>query len=136
MIRARAVLVRARTTLVNAARGLTKSYGERLRRCGTQQVGIGIGKRAEHRSSGRRGATVGGSRSAQRAHRGPTTGRSSKWPRKHYPEVARLQQVKGVGTLIALDIRADSGRSASFPAKPGRGVLYRPTTGAQKLGQE
>src|SRR5246127_1929587 len=34
-IRARAVLVSARTALVNAARGLVKSYGERLRKCGT-----------------------------------------------------------------------------------------------------
>jgi len=36
-IRARAVLVSARTALVNAARGLVKSYGERLRKCGTEQ---------------------------------------------------------------------------------------------------
>ena len=36
-IRARAVLVSARTALVNAARGLVKSYGERLRKCGTFQ---------------------------------------------------------------------------------------------------
>ncbi len=33
MIRARAGLVRARTALVNTARGLAKSYGERLRGC-------------------------------------------------------------------------------------------------------
>jgi transposase len=33
VIRARAALVRARTMLVNATRGLTKSYGERLRGC-------------------------------------------------------------------------------------------------------
>src|SRR3989475_7795724 len=44
VIRARAALVSARTALVNAARGLTKSYGERLRKCGTQQVS---GKLAE-----------------------------------------------------------------------------------------
>jgi transposase len=31
VIRARAGLVRARTSLINTARGLTKSYGERLR---------------------------------------------------------------------------------------------------------
>jgi transposase len=37
-IRARAALVSARTALVNAARGLTKSYGERLRKCGTPQM--------------------------------------------------------------------------------------------------
>jgi transposase len=36
VIRARAVLVSARTALVNAARGLTKSYGQRLQKCGTQ----------------------------------------------------------------------------------------------------
>jgi transposase len=38
VIRARAGLVRARTALVNAARGLTKSYGERLQKCGTQKM--------------------------------------------------------------------------------------------------
>ena len=38
IIRARAELVSARTALVNAARGLVKSYGERLPKCGTQQV--------------------------------------------------------------------------------------------------
>src|SRR4029077_10139428 len=36
-IRARAVLVSTRTAMVNAARGLAKSYGERLRKCGTEQ---------------------------------------------------------------------------------------------------
>src|ERR1700741_2517316 len=38
VIRARAELVSARTALVNAARGLVKSYGERLPKCGTYQV--------------------------------------------------------------------------------------------------
>jgi transposase len=32
VIRARAALVSTRTALVNAARGLTKSYGERLKK--------------------------------------------------------------------------------------------------------
>ena len=39
VIRARAELVSARTALVNAACGLVKSYGQRLPKCGTQQVG-------------------------------------------------------------------------------------------------
>src|SRR6202051_695382 len=39
VIRARHVLVRTRTTLVNAARGLTKAFGERLRKSGAGQVG-------------------------------------------------------------------------------------------------
>src|SRR5258705_7179360 len=38
VIRARAELVRAETSLVNAARGLVKSYGQRLPKCGTNQV--------------------------------------------------------------------------------------------------
>src|SRR6202008_4846155 len=38
VIRARAALVEARTMLVNAARGLVKSYGERLAKCGSGRV--------------------------------------------------------------------------------------------------
>src|SRR5258707_470755 len=38
VIRARAELVSARTALVNAARGLVKSFGQRLPKCGTDQV--------------------------------------------------------------------------------------------------
>src|SRR5271156_772730 len=38
VIRARAGLVRARTSLVNTARGLTKSYGERLRGCNVRNM--------------------------------------------------------------------------------------------------
>ena len=44
VIRARAALVSARTALVNAVRGLTKSYGERLRKCGTEQMNREIAK--------------------------------------------------------------------------------------------
>src|SRR5580704_9948208 len=49
VIRARAELVSARTALVNAARGLVKSFGERLPKCGTQQVSreLGAGLSAE-----------------------------------------------------------------------------------------
>jgi transposase len=38
VIRARAGLVRARTALINTARGVTKSYGERLRGCSPQKM--------------------------------------------------------------------------------------------------
>src|SRR5271157_3328252 len=38
VIRARAGLVRARTALVNTARGLAKSYGERLRGCNLRNI--------------------------------------------------------------------------------------------------
>src|SRR6201982_735970 len=38
VIRARAGLVRARTALINTARGLAKSYGERLRSCSPRNL--------------------------------------------------------------------------------------------------
>src|SRR5689334_16913665 len=38
LIRARAALVRSRTALVNSARGLAKSYGERLRGCNVRNM--------------------------------------------------------------------------------------------------
>src|SRR5215831_16925443 len=44
VIRARAELVRARTALVNATRGSVKSYGERLPKCGTQQISQELGE--------------------------------------------------------------------------------------------
>src|ERR1700682_3380689 len=44
VIRARAALVSTRTALVNATRGLTKSYGERLKKCGTEQMNREIAK--------------------------------------------------------------------------------------------
>jgi len=51
VIRARAELVSTRTALINGARGLTKSYGERLPKCGTQQISreFGAGLSAELR---------------------------------------------------------------------------------------
>src|ERR1700689_5243623 len=51
VIRARAELVSARTALVNAARGLVKSYGQRLPKCGTYQ---GSGKLAGGLNAGLR----------------------------------------------------------------------------------
>jgi transposase len=44
VVRARAALVGTRTALVNAARGLTKSNGQRLRQCGTEQMNREIAK--------------------------------------------------------------------------------------------
>jgi transposase len=101
VIRARATLVSARTALVNAARGLTKSYGARLPKCGSEQMNREIAKGlsqelrealdpllAEIESLNERIAEY--------------DRRIDKVAKEAYPEAARLQQVKGVGTLIAL----------------------------------
>jgi transposase len=100
-IRARAGLVSARTALVNAARGLVKSYGERLRKCGTEQF---------------RRETTNGLSTELREALEPLLReveslnerikeydrRIEDMTKKTYPEVAVLKQVKGVGNLIAL----------------------------------
>src|ERR1035438_2530971 len=101
VIRARAGLVRARTALVNTVRGLAKSYGERLRGCNVRNMNP---EKAE-----------GLSPELQRALEPLLAGietlserieeyneRIEKLAQESYPQVARLQQVKGVGTLIAL----------------------------------
>src|SRR5580700_1965703 len=101
VIRARAALVSARTALVNAARGLTKSYGQRLRKCGTAQMN--------------RESTKGLSPELREAldpllaEIESLNARIAEYDRRIeqiakdlYPEVARLKQVKGVGTVIAL----------------------------------
>ena len=99
-IRARAVLVSARTALVNAARGLVKSYGERLRKCGTEQF--------------RRDTTSGLSTGLREAldpllqEVESLNERIQEYDRRietmskvTYPETALLKQIKGVGNLIA-----------------------------------
>jgi transposase len=100
VIRARATLVSARTAMVNAARGLTKSYGARLPKCGSEQMNREIAKGlsqelrealdpllAEIESLNERIAEY--------------DRRIEKVAKEVYPEAALLRQVKGVGTLIA-----------------------------------
>ena len=98
-IRARAVLVSARTALVNAARGLVKSYGERLRKCDTQQFlretsGLSTGLREALEPLLREVESL--NERIQEYDR-----RIEKMAKQTYPETALLKQVKGVGDLIA-----------------------------------
>src|SRR3974377_179676 len=99
-IRARAGLVSARTALVNAARGLVKSYGERLRKCGTQQVRreITVGL-----SPGLRGALEPLLREVESLNERiqEYDRRIEKMAKETYPETSLLKQVQGVGSLIA-----------------------------------
>lgn len=100
-IRARAGLVSARTALVNAARGLVKSYGERLRKCGTEQVcreatsGLSPELREALEPLLREVESL--NECIQEYDR-----RITKMAKEEYPETALLKQVKGVGDLIAM----------------------------------
>jgi transposase len=101
VIRARAELVSARTALVNAARGLVKSYGQRLPKCGTQQVSreLGTGLPAELREALEPLLKEVESLN-QRIQEYDE--QMEKIAKESYPHVKLLKQVKGVGTQIAL----------------------------------
>jgi transposase len=101
VIRARAELVRARTCLVNAARGLVKSYGQRLPQCGTQQVSreLAAGLHAELREVLE--PLLQEIESLNERIQEYEV-RMEKIAKESYPQVELLKQVKGVGTQIAL----------------------------------
>jgi transposase len=101
VIRARAGLVRARTALVNTARGLAKSYGERLRGCNVRNMNP---EKAEVLSPELQTALeplLAGIESLSERIREYNEA-IEQLAQESYPQVARLKQVKGVGTLIAL----------------------------------
>jgi transposase len=66
VIRARAGRVRARTALINTARGLTKSYGERLRGCSPRNMNPEKSSVAESGAASGVGTVAGCPRIAQR----------------------------------------------------------------------
>src|SRR5690348_718074 len=101
VIRARAELVSARTALVNAARGLVKSYGQRLPKCGTYQVSEKLG---EGLSAELREVLVPLFQEIESLNERVKEydERMEKLAKEVYPEVSLLKQVKGVGTQIAL----------------------------------
>jgi transposase len=101
VIRARAGLVRARTALVNTARGLAKSYGERLRGCNVRNMNPekAQGLSPELRSALEPLLTTLESISEQIREYNQ---RIETLAEERYPQTALLKQVKGVGPLIAL----------------------------------
>jgi len=101
VIRARAGLVRARTALINVARGLTKSYGERLKGCNARNLNS---QKAQGLSPELRDALeplLEAMESLSERIR-ECNQRIEGIAQEHYPQTALLKQVKGVGTLVAL----------------------------------
>jgi len=91
VIRARAALVSTRTALVNAARGLTKCYGERLRKCGTGTNESRDRQGTEPGVAGRLGAAVAGIESLNERI-AEYDRRIEQIAKEAHPEVALLQQ--------------------------------------------
>jgi transposase len=101
VIRARAGLVRARTALINTARGLAKSYGERLQGCNPRNVNPekaqGLSPELQAALQPLLAAVEALSEQIRECNE-----RIEQLARQRYPQTAVLKQVKGVGTLIAL----------------------------------
>ena len=100
VVRGRAELIAARTQLINSARGLVKPLGERLKPCDADQVTAGLGESLSPEAK----AVVGPLLKAVEA----ISEQIDKYDEqieeiaKRYPEVKLLQQVYGVGPLIAM----------------------------------
>jgi transposase len=101
LIRARAGLVRARTALVNTARGLAKSYGERLRGCNVRNMNPekaeGLSPELQRALEPLLACIESVSEQIREYNE-----RIEDLAQEGYPQTALLKQVKGVGTLIAL----------------------------------
>jgi len=101
MIRSRAALVDGRTGLINSARGQAKSFGERLGSCDADQMAV---EKLKELPEGMRAALEPVLRiveeMTQEIHEYDK--KLAEIAREHYPETALLQQISGVGALIAL----------------------------------
>jgi transposase len=101
VIRARAGLVRARTALVNTARGLAKSYGERLRGCNVRNMNPEKAQALSPELQAALGPLLAGIESLSERIQ-EYNQRIEQLAQESYPQVALLKQVQGVGTLIGL----------------------------------
>jgi transposase len=101
VIRVRSALVRVRTSLVNTARGLAKAMGERLPKCDADQMAV---LQAESLPSKLRQVLEPLLKEVESiTEKIKNSDREiEQIARKDYPETALLQQVGGVGPLIAL----------------------------------
>src|SRR5437763_11615330 len=101
MIRGRAGLGGARKARVDTARGLSKSYGERLRGCNVRNMNP---EKAEGLSPELQAALEPLLAAIESVSEriAEYNERIEKLAQESYPHVALLKQVKGVGTLIAL----------------------------------
>jgi transposase len=134
VIRARAELVSARTALINAARGLAKSYGERLPKRGSQQVGRELAAQLSTALREVLEPLLRGVESLNERIR-EYDQRIEQIAQEVYPEVALLKQVKGVGTQIALTYILTIDDPYRFPKSREVGCFLGLRPGRRNSGQ-
>jgi hypothetical protein len=134
VIRARAELVSARTALVNAARGLVKSYGERLPKCGTQQVSRELAAKLST-SCGMFWSRCAKNRIAERAHQGIRRADGEN-RQGRVPGSVLAQTGEGCRNADSANLCPDNRRPISVPEE-SRGRLFSGvTTWPQELREE
>ena len=101
VIRVRAALIAVRTSLVNTARGLAKSMGERLPKCDADQMGVLQAASLPPKLRQLLEPLLKEVESLTEKIKASDR-EIEQIARKDYPETALLQQVGGVGPLIAL----------------------------------
>ena len=101
VIRVRAALIAARTSLVNTARGLAKAVGERLPKCDADQMGVARAESLPPKLQQVLEPLLKEVESLTEKIK-DSDREIEQIARKDYPETALLQQVGGVGPLIAL----------------------------------
>jgi len=101
VIRVRAALISARTSLVNTARGLAKALGERLPQCDADQMGVPQTESLPPNVQRVLEPLLKEVESLTEKIK-DSDREIEQIARKDYPETALLQQVGGVGPLIAL----------------------------------
>src|SRR6202162_1373123 len=101
VVRARYALVRTRTALICAARGLTKSFGERIRGRNPKAFRAAMGETRGPQLQVALAPLLGALETITARIR-EYDAQIEALAEESYPEVALLKQVKGVGTLIAL----------------------------------
>ena len=135
VIRARAGLVRARTSLINTARGLTKSYGERLRGCSPRNLNAEKARQLSPELQAALEPLLGRHRIAEPADlRIQPTDREDRQGKLSASGAAGTGE--GSGNADRADLHTDAGGSAAFSQEPRRGLLCWVAAGAQKLRAE
>jgi transposase len=134
VIRARAGLVRARTALINTARGLTKSYGERLRGCNARNMSPEKGEGLSPKLKTALRPLLEEIESLSHRIR-EYNQQIEHIAQESYPETALLKQVKGVGTLVALTYMLTLEDARRFPKSRDVGCYVGLQPGRRNSGQ-
>jgi transposase len=134
VIRARYALVRARTALICSARGLTKSFGERIRGRNPKAFKPAMGETLSPQLQAALGPLLSALETITAQIR-EYDAQIEKLGEENYPEVALLKQVKGVGTLIALTYILTLEDPRRFPKSRDAGCYVGLQPGRRNSGQ-